>query len=122
MWFGTYSCLGARMRTRGLVRPLFVAKTTWFGISDFCNGEEEWVGHGVKDHEGCDDKTYQWALDWRKSQCGILSHLFQKACASWEVWLGWDRVTSPLRCQSLLLKVLVGRRTYGCWFGLLRMY
>ena len=50
-WFGTYSCLGTRMRTRGSAYPLFVAKTTWFGIPDFCNAEEEWVGHGVKDHE-----------------------------------------------------------------------
>ena len=34
-----------------LVRPLFVAQTTWFGIPDFCNVEGEWVGHGVKGHE-----------------------------------------------------------------------
>ena len=54
MWFGTYSCLGARMWTCGLVRPLFVAKTTWFGIPDFCNAEEEWARHGVEDHEVCD--------------------------------------------------------------------
>ena len=51
MWFGTCSCLGAGMRTRGLVRPLFMTKTTWFGIPNFCSAEEEWVGHGVKHHE-----------------------------------------------------------------------
>ena len=34
-----------------LVRPLFMTKTTWFGIPNFCNAEEEWVGHGVKHHE-----------------------------------------------------------------------
>ena len=39
-WFGTYNCLGARMRTRGLVRPLFVGKTMWFSIPGFCNAEE----------------------------------------------------------------------------------
>ena len=39
-WFGTYNCLGERMRTRGLVRPLFVGKTTWFSIPGFCNVEE----------------------------------------------------------------------------------
>ena len=39
------------MRTPGLVRPLFVAKTTWFGIPDFCSAEEKWMGNGVKDHE-----------------------------------------------------------------------
>ena len=51
MWFHTYRCLGARMRKHGLVRPLFAVKTTWFGIPDFRNAEEEWVGHGVKDYE-----------------------------------------------------------------------
>ena len=51
MWFGAYSCLSAGMPTRGFIRPLFVAKTTWFGIPDFCNVEEEWVEHGVNDHE-----------------------------------------------------------------------
>ena len=43
--------LGAGMWTRGLVRPIFVVKTTWFGIPDFSNAEEEWVGHGVEDQE-----------------------------------------------------------------------
>ena len=51
MWFGACSCLGAGMRTRVLVCQLFVAKTTWFGTPNFCNGEDEWVVHGVKDHE-----------------------------------------------------------------------
>ena len=51
MCFRRYSCLGARMRTHGLVRPLSVVKTTWFGIADFRNVEEEWVGHSVKDYE-----------------------------------------------------------------------
>ena len=53
MWFGACSSLSVGMRTRGLVRPLFVAKTTWFCMPDFCNVEEDWVGHGVKDHEVC---------------------------------------------------------------------
>ena len=32
MWFGTYSCLGARMRTRGLVRSLFFGEihVVWY--------------------------------------------------------------------------------------------
>ena len=51
MWFGICSCYGARMWRHGLVRPLFVVKTMWFGIPNFCNVEEEWVGHSVKDHE-----------------------------------------------------------------------
>ena len=33
------------------VRPLFVAKITWFGIPDFCKAEEQWVGHGVNNDE-----------------------------------------------------------------------
>ena len=51
MCFGTYSFLGARMRTRGLVRPLFVAKTTLLGIPNFCSAEKEWVRNGVKDDD-----------------------------------------------------------------------
>ena len=39
------------MWTGGLVRPLFVAKTTWFGTPNFCNAVKEWVQHGVEDHE-----------------------------------------------------------------------
>ena len=41
MWFGTSSSLSVRMRARGLVRPLFVAQTTWFGVPDLCNAEGE---------------------------------------------------------------------------------
>ena len=51
MWFGTLSSLSVRMRTCGLVRPLLVVQTTWFGIPDFCNPEGKWVRHGAKDHE-----------------------------------------------------------------------
>ena len=49
--FGTFSCLSTRMRTRGLVCPLFVAKARLFGIPDFCNVEAKWVRNGVEDHE-----------------------------------------------------------------------
>ena len=31
--------------------------------------------------------TYRWPLGWWKSPCGVLSHLFQRECASWEVWI-----------------------------------
>ena len=51
MWFGTLSSLSVRMCARGLVRLLFVAQTTWFGIPDFCNAKGELVGHGAEDHE-----------------------------------------------------------------------
>ena len=46
-----YVIVLVRMWTRGLVRPLFVAKTTLFGIPDFCDAEEEWIKHGAEDHE-----------------------------------------------------------------------
>ena len=62
MCFGTYSFLGARMRTRGLVRPLFVAKTTLLGIPNFCSAEKEWVGNGVKDDEVRDSNDVQVGL------------------------------------------------------------
>ena len=55
MWFGTLSSLSMRLQTRGLVRPLFVGQTTWFGIPNFCNVEGEWVGHDAEDHEVRDD-------------------------------------------------------------------
>ena len=44
MWFGTFSSLGMRMQTRGLVCFLFLTKATWFGIPDFRDMEEKWVG------------------------------------------------------------------------------
>ena len=39
MCFGTFSSLDPRMRTCGLVRPLFVAQTTYFRSPDFCNAK-----------------------------------------------------------------------------------
>ena len=35
----------------GLVCPLFVARTTWFGLPDVCSTKGEWEGHGVE----CDE-------------------------------------------------------------------
>ena len=35
----------------GLVYPLFVARTTWFGLPDVCSTKGEWEGHGVE----CDE-------------------------------------------------------------------
>ena len=39
--------------------PLFVVKTSWFGILDLCNREEEWMGHGVDVHEVRDGNDVQ---------------------------------------------------------------
>ena len=32
--------------------------------------------------------TYRWPLGLWKSPCRVLSHLFQRECASWEVQVG----------------------------------
>ena len=50
-WFGPFNARGSRMQARGLVHPLFVAQTTWFGIPNICNAKGEWAEHGIKDHE-----------------------------------------------------------------------
>ena len=49
-WFGTCYAPGVRMWVHGLVYPLFVAQTTWFGIPDVGSAKREWVGHDVKCH------------------------------------------------------------------------
>ena len=36
---------------RGLVYPLFVALTTWFGLPDVCSSKGKWERHGVEYHE-----------------------------------------------------------------------
>ena len=40
-WFGTCCAPGLRMRARDLVYPLFVARTTWFGMPDVCSVKGE---------------------------------------------------------------------------------
>ena len=40
-WFGTFSAAGARMRTHGLVYPLFVAQTTFLGMPYICSVKGE---------------------------------------------------------------------------------
>ena len=59
MWFGPRIVPGARMRARGLVCPLFVAQTTWFGMPDICSAKGEWVEHGVKGHQVRESKSVQ---------------------------------------------------------------
>ena len=90
--FGTFSSLGARMWTRGLVCPLFLGQTIWFGTPNFCNGKGELVGHGFEDHDVHDSNDVRCAIGWWKPRCGVLSHLYQRVCASCEVLVGWDRV------------------------------
>ena len=64
MWFGACSCLRAGMQKHHLVRPLFVAKSMWFGIQDFCNVEEEWVVMVSQTMKYITTMTYRWALGW----------------------------------------------------------
>ena len=59
MWFGALSFLGARMRTYGLVHPLFVP---WFEIPDFSYAKGWQVEHGVEDHEARDSNDVQVGL------------------------------------------------------------
>ena len=51
MWLGTCCAPGERMRARGLLYPLLVARTTRFGIPAVCSRKGEWVEHGVQCHE-----------------------------------------------------------------------
>ena len=90
IWFGPFSCLGARMRARGLVCPLFVAKATWYRIPNFCNVEEKLVGHCVEYHEVRDGNDVQ--VGFRLVEVpmrGIKSSLSKGACQLEGVgWLG----------------------------------
>ena len=89
MWFGTCSCLGARMCTHSLVPPLFEVKPKWFGIPNFCNVEEEWEGHG----EVCDSNDVKVGFRLVEGLVqDIKSPFFPRECACWEVWAGWERV------------------------------
>ena len=50
-WFGTCCDPGARKRARGLLYPLFVARTTWFGLPDVWSAKGEWAAHCVECHQ-----------------------------------------------------------------------
>ena len=54
-WFGICCAPGAKMQARGLVYPLFVARTTWFGVSAVCSVKGEWVEHAVECDEICNN-------------------------------------------------------------------
>ena len=54
-WFGICCAPGAKMWTRGLVYPLFVGQTTWFGMPTVCSVNEKWVEHGAECHKIRDD-------------------------------------------------------------------
>ena len=123
MQFGTYSCLDARMWTHGLVRPLFVAKTTWFGIPNFCNGKQEWVRHSVEDHEVRDENDVQVGFRLMEEPVqGIKQPLPKAVCQLGCVgWLGQGRIMI-IKVSVIITDVFVGSRMQRCWFGLTGLY
>ena len=78
IWFGTYSCFGARMQTRSLVRPLFVAKSTWFGIPNFSRQKKSGWDIVSETMMCMTTMTCRFDLGWWKSPCGVLGHLYQR--------------------------------------------
>ena len=123
MWFGTYSCLSARMWTSGLVVHCLWWKPLGLVYPIGVTGKKSGWDMVLTSMKYVMAMTYRWASGWWECPCRILIHFCQSKCASWEVWVGWDRVALwSLRCQSLLLTAFVGSRTWGCWFGLAGMY
>ena len=61
-WFGTCSAPGAGMQAHGLVYPLFVVQTMWFGMPNVCSAKGEWVEHGIEGHEVHDSNNVQVRL------------------------------------------------------------
>ena len=91
-WFGTFHSHSARMWACGLVRPLFVVQTTWFGIPNVCDAKESGWNMVSKTMKYVTAMTYRWALGWWRHPCFVLSYFYQRVCGCWEVWVGWDRV------------------------------
>ena len=56
--------------------------------------KEKWVGHGVEDHEVHDgDDIYVGFRLVEAPMQDVESPISPiRQCASWEVWVGWDRV------------------------------
>ena len=62
---------------------------------------------------------YRWVSGWWKSPCGVLSHLFQREYAGWEVWVGWDSVIDGVRWeQNGGMLVWLGGNVLGCPLGI----
>ena len=66
------------MRARGLVYPLFVTQTTWFGMPDVCSAKEEWVERDIKGHEVRDSNNVQVRLRLREEPMGNTKLLLPK--------------------------------------------
>ena len=126
MWFGTFSSLGAKMWTRGLVHPLFMAQTMQFVMPDFCNTEGKWVGHGVKDHEVSDGNDVQVGFRLVEApKWSVRSPLLKGLCQWGSVgWLGQGHVLTmkvPVVIidgvrweQNVEMLVWLGKNIPGC--------
>ena len=77
-WFGACSAPGARMWACSLVYPMFVAQTTWFGMSDVCSAKGEWVEHGIGGHEVRDSNNVQVRFRLKKEPMGHMKLLLSK--------------------------------------------
>ena len=77
-WFGTCSAPGARMRARGLVYPLLVAQTNWFGILDVCSVKGEWVEHSIKGHDVRVGNNVKLGFRFREAPMGHMKLLLSK--------------------------------------------
>ena len=129
MWFGACSCLSVGMRKRGLVCPLFVAKTTWFGILNFRKAEEEWVGHDVNEHEVRNSYNVQVGFRLVEEPVqGIKSPFSKGVCRLGGVgWVGQGRaiiIKVPVVIidgdrweQNGGMLVWLGRNVLGCLFS-----
>ena len=78
MWFGTCCAPGARMRAHGLVHPLFVAQTKWFGKPDVCSAKGEWVEPGVECNEIRDGINVQVCFKIAERTMGHMKLLLSK--------------------------------------------
>ena len=77
-FFRTCSAPGARMWACGLVYPLSVARTTWFGMSEVCSLKREWVEHGNKGHEVRDSNNVQVRFRLGEEPMGHMKILLSK--------------------------------------------
>ena len=75
-------------------------------MPDFSNAKKSGWDMESKTMKYVTAMMYRWALGWWKHPCGVLSHLCLRELASWEVWVGWDRIGSH--------RVFVGSRTLRC--------
>ena len=77
-WFGACSGPGTRMQACGLVYPLLVAQTTWFGMPNVCSAKGEWVEHGIECHEVRGSKNIQVRYRLGEEPMGHMKLLLSK--------------------------------------------